>query len=52
MGTLAAAQRIIRERDRDYTVDELLDLLRDLFKLRGTISGIIINEAEGMPVAR
>ena len=47
--TFAAAQQIINERDRHYTDDELLDRLRELFKQHGTLSGVIINEAPGMP---
>lgn len=45
----AEAQRIINDRDRHYTDEELLQLLRDLFKQRGTLSGLIINETDGMP---
>lgn len=47
----AAAQRIIHERERRYTDDELLQLLRELLKERGALSGILIDEAEGMPSA-
>lgn len=47
----AAAQQIISDRDRHYTDQELLDLLRNLFKQRGTLSGLIINETQGMPSA-
>jgi DNA invertase Pin-like site-specific DNA recombinase len=47
----AAAQKLINERDHHYTDEELLTLLRDLFKRRGTLSGLIINETEGMPSA-
>lgn len=45
----AAAQQIINDRDRHYTDEELLQLLRELFKHRGTLSGLIINETAGMP---
>lgn len=44
-----AAQQIISERDRQYTDEALLDRLRDLLKQRGTLSGLIINEAADMP---
>jgi DNA invertase Pin-like site-specific DNA recombinase len=49
--TFAVAQQIIQERDRHLTNDELLARLRDLFRKRGRLSGLIINEAEGMPSA-
>jgi len=42
------AQDIIRERSRRYTNDELLDHLRDLLKREGRLSGLLIDEAEGM----
>ena len=45
----AAAQTLIHERDRHYTDEELLQLLRNLLQQRGSLSGIIIDEAEGMP---
>ena len=45
----AAAQQIVHDRDRHYTDEELLQLLRDLFKQHGTLSGLIINETDGMP---
>ena len=47
--TFAAAQTLIQERDRHYTDEELLQFLRDLLLQRGSLSGIIIDEAEGMP---
>jgi DNA invertase Pin-like site-specific DNA recombinase len=47
----AAAQKIINERDHRYTDEELLALLSDLYKRRGTLSGLIIDESEGMPSA-
>jgi DNA invertase Pin-like site-specific DNA recombinase len=45
----AAAQAIIRDRDRYYTDDELLGMLRKLLQERGSISGIVIDECDGMP---
>jgi hypothetical protein len=43
------AQGIIRARARRFTDDELLERLRGLYKHRGILSGMIIDEAEGMP---
>jgi DNA invertase Pin-like site-specific DNA recombinase len=45
----ATAQQIINERDRQYTDEELLELLRSLLKHHGMLSGIIINETTSMP---
>ena len=45
----AKAQAIINERDHRYTDEELLQRLRDLFNRHGMLSGLIINEAAGMP---
>jgi DNA invertase Pin-like site-specific DNA recombinase len=47
----ATAQQIINERDRHYTDEELLYLLRELLKQHGLLSGVIINEASHMPAA-
>jgi DNA invertase Pin-like site-specific DNA recombinase len=47
--TFAAAQAIISDRDQHYTDDELLEMLRRLLQERGSVSGIIIDECEGMP---
>jgi DNA invertase Pin-like site-specific DNA recombinase len=47
----AKAQAIIHERDHRYTDEELLQRLRNLFQQHGMLSGIIINEAAGMPSA-
>jgi hypothetical protein len=44
-------QQLIRERDRHYTDDELLQLLRNLFQQHGMLSGVIIDETDGMPSA-
>jgi DNA invertase Pin-like site-specific DNA recombinase len=49
--TFAAAQRIIHERDRHYSDDELIALLAELYRRIGKLSGVIINETEGMPSA-
>jgi hypothetical protein len=45
----AKAQEIINQRDRRYTDEELLQHLRDLLQKHGMLSGLIINEATGMP---
>jgi DNA invertase Pin-like site-specific DNA recombinase len=47
--TFAAAQAIVRDRDQNYTDDELLEMLRKLLQERGSISGIVIDECDGMP---
>jgi len=43
------AQGIIRARSRRYTDEELLERLRGLFQHRGYLSGMVIDESEGMP---
>lgn len=43
------AQGIIRARARRYTDAELLDRLRQLYQQRGFLSGLVINETDGMP---
>ncbi len=45
------AQGIIRARARRYTDEELIERLRGLYRNRGFLSGLVINEAEGMPCA-
>ncbi|MGA0601531.1 recombinase family protein [Caulobacter sp. KR2-114] len=45
----AAAQRIIQERCRRYSDETLLERLSELFSREGRLSGLIIDEAEGMP---
>lgn len=45
------AQGIIRARARRFSDQELLEKLRGLFQRRGFLSGLIIDEAEGMPSA-
>ncbi|MCU1302763.1 MAG: putative recombinase, partial [Candidatus Sulfotelmatobacter sp.] len=44
-----AAQRIIAERCRRLTDDELLEYLSKLLADKGWLSGIVIDEMEGMP---
>ncbi|MXY41592.1 MAG: recombinase family protein [Rhodospirillaceae bacterium] len=43
------AQGMIRERNRRFSNDELLDRLKRLFKQKGFLSGIVIDDAENMP---
>ena len=45
------AQGIIRARARRYSDEELIERLRGLFQNRGFLSGLVINESEGMPSA-
>lgn len=45
----ATAQLIIEERNRQYSSAEMLERLSHLLQKQGTLSGIIIDEAEGMP---
>ena len=49
MGDFIAAQAIILERHIRVSDAELLDLLRDLALRHGRLSGLIIDEADGMP---
>lgn len=42
-------QGIIRERSHRFTDEELIERLRLLYQNRGFLSGLIINETEGMP---
>jgi DNA invertase Pin-like site-specific DNA recombinase len=42
------AQSIIRERSRRYSDAELLDHLRNLLEREGRLSGLLIDEAQGM----
>lgn len=46
-----AARLRIEERNRRFSDAEMLDLLRDLLAKTGWLSGIVIDEAEGMPSA-
>jgi len=43
------AQGIILERNRRFSDDEMLDRLKFLYKKFGTLSGVLIDETEGMP---
>jgi DNA invertase Pin-like site-specific DNA recombinase len=43
------AQGIMRARGRRYTNEELIERLRTLYQNRGFLSGLVINETEGMP---
>ncbi len=43
------AQGIVRARARRYTNEELIERLRTLYQNRGFLSGLIIDETEGMP---
>src|SRR5690606_29428881 len=45
------AQEIIQARARRFSNDELIERLRALYQSRGFLSGLIINETEGMPSA-
>ena len=45
------AQGILRARAHRYSDDDLIDRLRCLFQQRGHLSGLIIDETEGMPSA-
>lgn len=44
-----AAQRIIAERSQRFTDEELLEQLSSLLAQRGCLSGLVIDEIEGMP---
>jgi len=44
-----AAQAIIQNRSRRISEDEMLDRLRVLYQARGYLSGLIIDEADGLP---
>ena len=45
------AQGILRERAHHFSNEELIEKLRHLFQQRGSLSGLIIDESEGMPSA-
>ena len=47
--TFYTAQGIIAERNRRFSDAEMLDRLRQLFARHGYLSGIVIDESEGMP---
>jgi len=44
-------QGIMRARARRYSNDELIDRLRSLYARRGFLSGVVIDETDGMPSA-
>lgn len=44
-----AAQAIIQNRSRRMSEEDMLDHLRTLYQARGHLSGLIIDEAEGLP---
>lgn len=44
-----AAQSIILERNRQYSDEEMLGLLKQLYESKGFLSGLIIDEAEHLP---
>ena len=51
LGLFYTAQGILRARAHRYTNEELIEKLRRLFQRHGYLSGLIIDEAEGMPSA-
>jgi hypothetical protein len=48
-GLYYMAQGIIQERSRRFSDEQMLELLKALFERHQTVSGILIDEAEGMP---
>ena len=48
-GLFYTAQGILRERAHRFSDNDLIEKLRRLFQHRGYLSGLIIDEAEGMP---
>ena len=44
-----AAQAIIQNRSRRISDDEMLERLETLYQARGYLSGLIIDEADGLP---
>ena len=49
--TFYVAQGIIRARAHRFSNEELIEKLRNLYQHKGFLSGMIIDEAEGMPSA-
>jgi DNA invertase Pin-like site-specific DNA recombinase len=45
------AQGIILERNRKYSDEEMLDRLKELYQKHGKLSGLLIDESEGMPMS-
>ena len=48
-GLFFTAQGMIRERNRRFSDDEMLDRLKRLLKNKGFLSGFVIDEADNMP---
>ena len=48
-GLFDAAQAILIQRARRFSEEQLLGMLSDLLAVRGTLSGLVIDEAEDMP---
>jgi len=49
--TFYTAQGIMRARARRYSSEDLIERLRNLYRSRGFLSGVVIDETEGMPSA-
>ncbi|HEX7935836.1 MAG TPA: recombinase family protein, partial [Paraburkholderia sp.] len=47
--TFYTAQGIMRARARRYSNEELIERLRNLYRTRGFLSGLVIDETDGMP---
>jgi DNA invertase Pin-like site-specific DNA recombinase len=47
--TFYTAQGIMRARARHYSNEELIERLRNLYRNRGFLSGLVIDETDGMP---
>lgn len=47
--TFYTAQGIMRARARRYSSEDLIERLRNLYRSRGFLSGVVIDETEGMP---
>jgi len=47
--TFYTAQGIMRARARHYSDEELIERLRNLYRNRGFLSGLVIDETDGMP---
>ena len=43
------AQGMIRERNRQFSDDDMIDRLKELFEKKGFLSGFVIDEADNMP---
>jgi hypothetical protein len=49
--TFYTAQGIMHARARHYSSEDLIERLRNLYRSRGFLSGLMIDETEGMPSA-